>query len=213
MKLKSVFLTIKIGVVFITESQEDSRFYEFVEQSQNIFIQLENEKLDQNLKGLVDYQSKTKSKYTAIVTEYTPEKLLEEFIEGISKVSIAQANPKEVLENVKYLICKCKSNNQYFSFKFNNYELITQEERQVLNSYTSLYDMYKNLTSNNLQNNFFHYVKDELYTNVIHANENYILFVSYSLFCEYEDIYALTIETLKSIKAKESYYFIKKIYN
>jgi len=174
-------------------------------------MELENEKIDKTLLNIINHNYKFKHKNnTQIIVEYSTEKLLEDFMIALSNMNTKSIEPLDITENVKFLVCRNKSNNQYFTFKVNNYENITEEERSVFNSYSKLYDMLKSSYVTN-PNNFFHYEKDECFTHTIHTNDNYILFVSFNLFSEFEDINSMTLELLKSIKLKESYYFIKKI--
>ena len=208
------FLDSKIGVVFITQSQEHSRFLEFFEQSKNVFLAMENEKIEQNLYNLINYNYKFKHRNnTQIIVEYSPDKLVEEFMKTLANNNTKQTDPLDIMENVKFLVCKNKNNNQYFTFKINNYENITEEERSVFTCYSKLYDKLKVSSNSNTCNinSFFHYEKDELYTHAIQTNDNYILFVTFSLFSEFEDVNGMIVELLKSIKLRDTYYFIKKI--
>lgn len=113
-------------------------------------------------------------------------------------------------EDVKFLMCKNKVTNQFFTFRFNAYNGISHIEKNVMKCYSNLYDVY---TTNNLplnSNNFFYYEKGENMTHTIHTNENYVLFASFNLFEEYDTIFNLSTEILKIIKYKESHFFITK---
>ena len=110
-------------------------------------------------------------------------------------------------EEAKYLLCKHKTLNQYFTFRFHNFEELTKEEDKVYLEYCKLYDIYINLSNNN-PNNFFHMEKNEEYTNIIYTNETYIIFGSFSLFKEVDEVSNLIQSILKSIKSKEAYFYI-----
>jgi len=173
---------------------------------------LENEKIDQNLINIINFNYKFKHRNnTQIIVEYNTEKLLDEFMKCLSNNNTKTIDPTDIMENVKFLVCRNKLNNQYFTFKINNYENITEEERSVFNCYSKLFDTLKNPSNLININSYFHYEKDDLYTHSIQTTDNYIIFVSFSLFCEFEDINSMITELLKSIRLRETYYFIKKI--
>ncbi len=104
------------------------------------------------------------------------------------------------------MICKSKSLNQIFSFRFNNFEDCYEEERIILRKYCSLNDLYLNQINNINQNNFFHLEKNENYTNIIFLSENYIIFATLNLFFEYEEIFNIITDCIKIIKNKECYF-------
>ena len=114
---------------------------------------------------------------------------------------------QDPFENIKYMVCKSKNSNQIFSFRFDDYEYINQEQKMVMRSYSNLFDIYKNQLNNINPNNFCHMEKTETNTNIIFSTENYLLFATTSLFIEYEEIHNIINECLKIIKNKENYFF------
>jgi hypothetical protein len=130
---------------------------------------------------------------------------------SLSYLNTIFSNPSsDPFTSAKYVICKHKVYNQIFTFRFNDFDKITPEEKQVLKSYCKLFDIYnsQNLFINNT--NFFHYEKSEENTHIIQANESYLLFSTFNFFKDFSEINNLTLEILKIIKYKESYFFINK---
>lgn len=105
------------------------------------------------------------------------------------------------------MICKSKTLNQIFSFRFDDFENCNEEEKKILRNYCVLNDLYKNQINNINQNNFFHIEKSDSNTNLIFLSENHIIFATVNLFFEYEEIFNIINDCNKNIKNKESYFF------
>ncbi len=97
---------------------------------------------------------------TKSITEEEQKKLIDEFN---SKLAFFTLKPKDgtlnPFETCKYLLCKNKGLNQYFTHKFDNFGSSIREEHEIINVYCKLYDMY---VSSNTQNGFFHYEKEQV---------------------------------------------------
>lgn len=120
------------------------------------------------------------------------------------RIKTLQQDP---FENIKYMICKSRSLNQIFSFRFDDFEEFNEEQLAIIRNYCCLYDLYQNQMNNINPNNFFHLEKDENNTNIIFLTDNYIIFATLNLFFEYEEIYNVISECAKVIKGKENYFF------
>jgi hypothetical protein len=227
------FFEPEFGLVFVTESQEHSYFLKFADQSRVIYETAQSENLvllikssatQRNISSSINGINITKKLSLEIINN--EEKMVEDFLKKLSGTKIASGNTlpnlqkrssiittaitSDPFEEVKFLMCKNKTTNQFFTFKFNNYINLSQTEKNVMRYYINLYDLYN---SNNIQINpncFFYFEKSENMTHTIHSNENYILFASYNLFEEYDAIFNLSTEVLKIIKNKESHFFINK---
>lgn len=210
------FLDPNIGIAFITESQEHSYFLKFSEQSANIFEIATKENLIESVKSSL--QNKTKSSLPLKTqNKYSdPERLIDELFLKIAskdrelKSFDSSSNLNDPFSQVKYLVCKSKNLNQFFTFRFNDFDKLTKEENQILINYSNLYDIYNSQNMQVNQNNFFFYEKDEKLTNVIQANENYILFATFNFFKDFDNINAITLDILKMMKNKESSFFCNK---
>jgi hypothetical protein len=222
LQLYSKFLEPDIGLVFITESQEPSIFMKFAEQTQSIYDAMLKEGLLASIKSAVEHKNKSILKHVDNLSPNTEadlnqDKLIDDFFMKLSmrnetsfNYSNSYLNNSDPFNQVKYLICKHKGNNQIFTFRFSDYDKITTEEKKVLKSYCNLYDVFntQSLFINNI--NFFQYEKSDNFTHLIQTNEHYLLFASFNFFKDYSEVNNLTLEILKIIKYKESYFFINK---
>lgn len=213
LQLYSHFYEKDIGLVFITQSQEHSFFLQFADQSRIIFELAVKENLMENIKAALVQKEKNITSQLKKIENYTDEKLFDDFYLKLQQFNVVKSKEltfNDAFEEVRYIVCKHKQLNQIFAFRFNDFDKTTEEEKQILISYTSLYDVYNQQNLNINTNNFFHYDKSERFTHVIQTTENYMLFSSFNLFKEFDEINNLTTEILKVIKMKESYFFINK---
>lgn len=139
------------------------------------------------------------------------DKILEELMNKLKyttrpRSSTALPNLGDPFDKVLYLVCKHKSSNQMFNFRFNQFDRLTETEIKVLKDYAKLYDLYK---QNINVKEFFYYVRDDNLLNTVMVNDSYILFASFNFFSEFDEVNELLLEILKLIKSKEYYFFIK----
>jgi len=136
------------------------------------------------------------------------EKIFDDFFNRLSNENLRiKSLNGDPFENIKYMICKSKSQGQIFSFRFNDYENITKEEEKLIKNYCCLYDLFNNQMNSINCNNFFHMEKTNENTNVIFVSDNYIIFATLNLFYEYEDVFNIISDCTKMIKSKENYFF------
>jgi hypothetical protein len=207
------FLEDNVGIVFVTESQEHSYFLKFAEQSRSIYETAVNEGVINNIKnGLMHKRKSVSSKNGFSTNSISDDKLVEDLYLKLTQNTLPRKTLSSVsndpFDNVKYLICKHKTFNQYFTFRFNEYDMITKIEKQIIKSYSELYDVYLSQTFPINTNNFFYYKKSDTLTHTIDTSENYILFATFSLFDDFDSIHTTLTEILKIIKYKESHFFI-----
>ena len=142
-------------------------FLEFAEQSRTIFEVISciikticNEILNVAINNAVDAKLSYSKSRKKPLSQEEQKKLIDDFN---SKLAYFSLKPKESLPNpleaCKYLVCKNKQYNQYFSHKFENFDVASREEIEIINIYCKLFDMY---ISANCQNGFFHYEKDQV---------------------------------------------------
>jgi hypothetical protein len=219
LQLYCKFFEPNMGLVFITESQDTSLFLKFSEQSQNIYETLMKENLLDALKLAIENSSKFKKKST----KNEGEKLIQDFffklsvksgslphLERSNSISGKLTLNNNTLDSTKYVICKHKDLSQLFTVNFAHFDALSQEEIQVLKNYTNLYDIFNSQILPMNSQNFFHYEKDGDMTHIIHVNETLILFASFSIFKDFGEINNLCLEFMKTIKYKDSHFFICK---
>jgi hypothetical protein len=212
LQLYCKFIRQNLCLVFVTESQDHSMFIKFTEQAEAISEKTDKEHLFDSISNALSHRNKSINK-----EEINSEKLFDEFLLKLTNKSdvipnmFGYSSLNDPFSSVKYLICENKNINQFFTFRFNDFDKITLEENNVIANYCELYDIYKNQNLMIDQSNFFHYVKDENFSHIIQTKENYILFCTFSYFKDFTEINALTSEIIKLIKNKESYFFLNKI--
>ena len=93
------------------------------------------------------------------MNEEEEKKLFEDFN---TKLSFLTTKQKDIVPNAleicKYMVCKNRTLNQYFSLKFDNFDVSCREEHQIIKTYCKLNDMY--ISSNSQV--FFHYEKEKV---------------------------------------------------
>lgn len=207
------FIEEDIGIVYITESQEHSYFLQFSEQSRNINELFEKDNLVNIIKHYISYKDTAVRKKEEEISKFSADELFTEFCSRMSKVEKNEAKDqsrKESLEEAKYLLCKNKSSNQLFSYKFNNFENTTDEERKIIYKYSELYDILNSKEVHLNENNFFHCGKCEKYTHVILTNDHYILFASFRMFKDFDEVHFICSDIMKVIKQNEANFYINK---
>lgn len=116
---------------------------------------------------------------------------------------------KDPLMKLKYAIFKHKIYNQFFSVNFAHYNKIKKEEKAIYKIYGKLYDLYNSQDSTLINiNNFFHFEKDNNYSHVLYANDNYILLATFNLFKSSEEVFNICKDIFKIVKSYESNFFI-----
>lgn len=116
---------------------------------------------------------------------------------------------KDPLMKLKYAIFKHKIYNQFFSVNFAHYNKIKKEEKEIYKVYGKLYDLYNSQDSTLINlNNFFHFEKDNNYSHVLYANDNYILMATFNLFKSSEEVFNICKDIFKIVKSYESNFFI-----
>jgi hypothetical protein len=205
------FFEPDLAIVYITQYQEHSYFLEFAEQSRNIYDRFVNEKIIEGISSALGHRDKSIRGKDITMTD---DKLLEQLINSMNMKKRKTISKKEIqqmdtFEDTKYLICKQKKDNQICSFRFNNFDNLTDEEFEVLEAYSKLHDIYKQSNIGINKKDFFYFSKNENFLHTIIANENFILFSSFNFFKEFEEVSELLNEILKTIKTNENYFFIK----
>ena len=224
----------KFGILYVTESQEQKYFIDFVNLSRKIYD-------DVKAGGFLSYIENTinakKSKIAKI--ENNNEKnlnIVKEFIKNSfcfnynSKLDVNQLNnitpaekisinknvynPNNLIKNdpflkIKYGLIKNKKSGQFFTINIPNNDELTPKERYIYNIYIKLFDVYKSMNSTNIYvNNFFYIEKDNKYSHGIYVTGFFIIFGSFNLFKDNEEILELLKEINKILKTSENDFFI-----
>lgn len=143
-------------------------FLEFTEQSRTIyevyFLNLNQIICRDNLNVAINNAVEGKLSYSKYkqkpLSEEEQKKLMDDFNSKLAYFTMKQKEPlPNPFESCKYLVCKNKLYNQYFSHKFDNFDIASKEEIEIIKVYSKLYDMY---ISANSQNGFFHYEKEQV---------------------------------------------------
>jgi hypothetical protein len=202
------FFEENLGIVFITQYQEHNYFLEFADQSRNIYDTFIKDKICESVKNAINLRDKNINNKLDTIKE---DKILEELMNKLKNTTKAQSSTAlpiigDPFDKVLYLVCKHKSSNQMFNFRFNQFDNLTETEIKVIKDYARLYDLYK---QNINVKDFFYYVRDDNLLNSVIVNDAYILFASLNFFSEFDEVNELLQEILKLIKSKEYYFFIK----
>jgi hypothetical protein len=204
------FFEKDLAIVYITQYQEHSYFLEFAEQSRKIYDSFQNEKIYESITNAFEHRDKSITSILRNPSEdLSDEKLIEQLITSNMNVrkrkTVSKKEQPDHFEDAKFVVCKHKQFNQFFTFRFNKYDELIDDEMDILMSYVKLYDIYR---SNNILN-FSYFQKSERWLQTIVTNENFILFTTFNYFKEYEDVSDILDGILKTIKANENYFFIK----
>jgi hypothetical protein len=206
------FFEKDLAVVYITQHQEHSYFLEFAEQSRKIYERFQNEKIYESIISAFEHRDKSILNVMKQYSDISEDKLLDQLItrnmnfRGRKTISKREIQQLDQFDEVKYMFCNHKQTNQVFSFRFNHFDDLTDDEEIILKAYSKLFDVYK---QNIGSANFMYYIKNENYLHTITTNESFILFSTFNFFKEYDEVSELLNEILKTIKTNENYFFIK----
>ena len=172
--------TDKFGVIFVTESQEQKYFNDFVNLSRKIYNEIEEQKL---LKNIENSQKKEGIQKSKAMGEKSDISIVKDFVEGTigvkeiidkkekeknirlqinknvirKKISIYYGvyNPnnefiKDPLIKLKYGIVKNKLLGQFFTVNFMNSDEISPNDRYIYSKYIKLYDMFNSMNTNTI---------------------------------------------------------------
>lgn len=237
LQLYSNFVEDYLGIIFITQGQEHDFFMKFSQSSQIIYDStLKNNLIDPidiaiNKKRFDSSFIRSKSRMTRTtksislenssdVENIGHERILEDLFNKINGENIKAnnnnlsngkgTNEKEFNEEYKYLLCKNKNLNQFFTLKFSHFDKLSKIEKTVMKFYNKLYDIYNSQLIGINSKDFLFYIKEDDFIHAILTTENYILFASFNFFKEFENVNNLMLDIIKNIKAKEADYFINK---
>ena len=229
--------TDKFGIIFVTESQEQKYFNDFVNLSRKIYNEIEDQKY---LKNIENSQKKITNRKNSM--EEDDITTIKEFIEGTigvkevidkkekekdiriqihknvvpKKISIYygvyNANNefiKDPLIKLKYGLIKNKLFAQYFTINFSNSDELSSNEKYIYSKYVRLYDMFNSMNTNTINvDNYFHIEKDQKYTHGIYVTDTYVILGTFNLFKSNEEIVELLKEIAKLIKSHDNNFFI-----
>ena len=229
--------TNKFGILYVTESQEQKYFNDFVNLSRKIYDEIEEQNL---LKYIENSQRKEQNKSFNI--ENNDVSQIKDFIEGtlgVKEVNEKQGKEKSLIlhmrKNVapkkisiyhgvydgnitlikdplikmKFGLIKNKLLGQFFTINFSNCEELTNIEKSIMNEYIKLYDMFNSMNTNTINvDNYFHIEKDSKYSHGILVTDTFIIIGTYNVFKSKEEICNLLKEAAKLIKMFESNFFV-----
>ena len=227
--------TDKFGIIFVTESQEQKYFNDFVNLSRKIYNEIEEQKY---LINIENSQRKLRNKKYNI--ENDDISTIKDFIEGtigVKEIIDKKENDKRIqihkniipkkvsiyygvynsnndfikdpLIKLKYGLVKNKLFGQFFTINFKNSEELTSHERKIYSKYIQLYDMFNSMNTNTINvDNYFHIEKDIKYTHGIYVTDTYVIFGTLNIFKSNEEVYELLKNISKLIKSHDSNFFI-----
>ena len=229
--------TDKFGIIFVTESQEQKYFNDFVNLSRKIYNEIEEQKFLQNIEN-----SLKKKEIKEIKNENKDVSVIKDFIEGTigvkevidkqekekniryeinkniipKKVSIHYGvyNPnndfiKDPLMKLKYGLVKNKLLGQFFTINFSKGDEISPTEKYIYSKYVKLHDMFISMNTTTIDvDNYFHIERDNKYTYGIYATDTYTLLGTFNLFKSNEEVCALLKDLAKLIKSHDSNFFV-----
>ena len=229
--------TDKFGIIFVTESQEQKYFNDFVNLSRKIFNEIEEQKLLINIEN-----SLKKKEIKKIKNENKDISVIKDFIEGTigvkevidkkekeknirleinkniipKKASIHYGvyNPnndfiKDPLMKLKYGLVKNKLLGQFFTINFSKDDEISPTEKYVCGKYVKLHDMFISMNTTTIDvDNYFHIERDNKYTYGIYATDTYTILGTFNLFKSNEEVCALLKDLAKLIKSHDSNFFV-----
>ena len=229
--------TYKFGIIFVTESQEQKYFNDFVNLSRKIYNEIEEQKYLKNIEN-----SLKKNEIKKEISEKNEVSKIKDFIEGTigvkevidkkekekniriqihkniipKKVSIYYGvyNPdndfiKDPLIKLKYGLVRNKLIGQFFTINFSNNDEISPNEKYIYSKYIKLHDMFISMNTTTVDvDNYFHIEKDNKYTHGIYVTDTYAIFGTFNLFKSNEEVHGLLKEIAKLIKSHDSNFFI-----
>ncbi len=229
--------TDKFGIIFVTESQEQKYFNDFVNLSRKIYNEIEEQKYLKNIEN-----SLKKNEIKKVISEKNEVSKIKDFIEGTigvkevidkkekekniriqihkniipKKVSIYYGvyNPdndfiKDPLIKLKYGLVRNKLIGQFFTINFSNNDEISPNEKYIYSKYIKLHDMFISMNTTTVDvDNYFHIEKDNKYTHGIYVTDTYAIFGTFNLFKSNEEVSELLKETSKLVKMNEGNFFV-----
>ena len=229
--------TDKFGIIFVTESQEQKYFNDFVNLSRKIYNEIEEQKYLKNIEN-----SLKKNEIKKVISAKNEVSKIKDFIEGTigvkevidkkekekniriqihkniipKKVSIYYGvyNPdndfiKDPLIKLKYGLVRNKLIGQFFTINFSNNDEISPNEKYIYSKYIKLHDMFISMNTTTVDvDNYFHIEKDNKYTHGIYVTDTYAIFGTFNLFKSNEEVHGLLKEIAKLIKSHDSNFFI-----
>ena len=229
--------TDKFGIIFITESQEQKYFNDFVNLSRKIYNEIEEQKYLKNIEN-----SLKKNEIKKVISEKNEVSKIKDFIEGTigvkevidkkekekniriqihkniipKKVSIYYGvyNPdndfiKDPLIKLKYGLVRNKLIGQFFTINFSNNDEISPNEKYIYSKYIKLHDMFISMNTTTVDvDNYFHIEKDNKYTHGIYVTDTYAIFGTFNLFKSNEEVHGLLKEIAKLIKSHDGNFFV-----
>ena len=229
--------TDKFGIIFVTESQEQKYFNDFVNLSRKIYNEIEEQKYLKNIEN-----SLKKNEIKKVISEKNEVSKIKDFTEGTigvkevidkkekekniriqihkniipKKVSIYYGvyNPdndfiKDPLIKLKYGLVRNKLIGQFFTINFSNNDEISPNEKYIYSKYIKLHDMFISMNTTTVDvDNYFHIEKDNKYTHGIYVTDTYAIFGTFNLFKSNEEVHGLLKEIAKLIKSHDSNFFI-----
>ena len=223
----------KFGILFVTESQEQKYFIDFVNSSRKIYDNIKEEGLLSTIENAINVKKSNgvknendKEKNLQIVKDFIKSSFSSKYnmvnaneindILPTQKISINKNvyNFNDLIKNdpflkMKYGLIKHKKTGQFFTINIHNNDELNAKEKYIYNVYIKLFDVYKSMNSTNIYvSNFFHIEKDNKYIHGIYVTGFYIIFGSFNLFKSDEEIVELFNETNKILKSAENNFFI-----
>ena len=229
--------TNKFGILYVTESQEQKYFNDFVNLSRKIYDEIEQEN---NLQYIENSQRKIQNKTFDIQNNGIS--TIKDFIEGTlgvkevfekqgmekslklhmhknvvpKKISIYHgvynANNnliKDPLIKMKFGLIKNKLLGQFFSINLPNLEELTLKQKYIYDKYIKLYDMFNSMNTNTVNvDNYFHIEKDNKYSHGILVTDTLVILGTYNIFKSNGEICELLKDTAKLIKNYENNFFV-----
>ena len=229
--------TEKFGIIFVTESQEQKYFNDFVNLSRKLYNEIEEQNY---LRNIENSQRKLTIRKNSI--ENDDISMIKDFIEGTigvkevidkkekekdirlqinknvipKKISIYygvyNSNNefiKDPLIKLKYGLVKNKLFGQFFTINFSNKDELSPNEKYIYNKYIKLYDMFNSMNTNTINvDNYFYIEKDQKYTHGIFVTDTYVILGSFNLFKSNEEVVELLKEIAKLIKGHDTNFFI-----
>ena len=229
--------TEKFGIIFVTESQEQKYFNDFVNLSRKLYNEIEEQNY---LRNIENSQRKLTIRKNSI--ENDDISMIKDFIEGTigvkevidkkekekdirlqinknvipKKISIYygvyNSNNefiKDPLIKLKYGLVKNKLFGQFFTINFSNKDELSPNEKYIYNKYIKLYDMFNSMNTNTINvDNYFYIEKDQKYTHGIYVTDTYVILGTFNLFKSNEEVVELLKEIAKLIKSHDTNFFI-----
>ena len=229
--------TNKFGILYVTESQEQKYFNDFVNLSRKIYDEIEQ---NNYLRYIENSQRKVQNKKFDIQNNDISQ--IKDFIEntlGVKEVFEKHGKEKNItlqihknivpkkisiyhgvydlnntlikdpLIKMKFGLIKNKLLGQFFTINLSNDEL-TIKEKYIMKEYIKLYDMFNSMNTNTINvDNYFHIEKDNKYTHGIFVTDTYVILGTYNIFKSNEEVCQLLKETEKLLKVNETNFFVK----